>query len=172
MWIKMVKWLFSSTSSNRNLYYFILGSISRAELRSLCYDLGYYLSDDELTWAWTIIDKDGSGMIDYREFAEWWKTSSRFEHLKMPNEQQTLLLIRVAEICRSYDKINIGTLDRTQFTALCQTLIQEGILNANEYQACSFDEIDRSHDGRIHFNELIAWLKNIGILNNGSIENS
>ncbi len=149
-----------------------LGSISRDELRSLCYDLGYYLSDDELAWAWTIMDKDGSGMIDYREFAEWWKTSSRFEHLKMPNEKQAFILSRVAEICRSYDKNNKGTLDRTQFTSVCQTLVLEGILNTNGYQACDFDEIDRSHDGRINFNELITWLKNIGILDNVNTENS
>ncbi len=132
----------------------------------MCYDLSYYLSDDELAWAWTLIDKDGSGLIDYREFAEWWKTSSRFEHLKMPNEKQVLLLCRVAEICRSYDKMNTGTLDRAHFSAVCQALIQEGILNDNGHQACDFDEIDHSHDGRINFNELIAWLKNVGILDN------
>ncbi|CAF1246521.1 unnamed protein product [Adineta steineri] len=139
------------------------GSISRDELRSLCYDLGYYLSDDELTWAWTVMDKDGSGMIDYNEFAEWWKTSSRFEHLKMPNEKEAFLLSRVAEICRSYDTHNTGTLDRDQFTSVCQALTQEEILNANEHQACNFDEIDRGHDGRINFNELIAWFKNVGL---------
>ena len=136
--------------------YFDLGSISRDEFRSLCDDFGYHLSDNELNWAWTIIDKDGNGMIDYGEFAEWWKTTSRFEHLKMPNEEKALLLSRVTEIYRSYDENNAGTLDRTQFTALCQTLIQEGILNANGYQTCHFDEIDRSHDGRINFNELIS----------------
>ncbi|CAF4417073.1 unnamed protein product, partial [Adineta steineri] len=121
------------------------------------------LSDDELAWAWTIMDKDGSGMIDYNEFAEWWKTSSRFEHLKMPNEKEAILLSRVAEICRSHDTHNTGTLDRAQFTSVCQTLTQEEILNANEHQACNFDEIDRGHDGRINFNELIAWFKNVGL---------
>ncbi|CAF1550826.1 unnamed protein product [Didymodactylos carnosus] len=148
------------------------GSISRDELRSLCYDLGYYLSNDELAWACTVIDKDGSGMIDCREFAEWWKTSSRFDHLKMPNEKQALLLSWIVEICRSFDKLNTGTLDPDQFTAVCEALSQEGILNVNEYQACAFNEIDRNQDGRINFNELIAWFKNIGILDNASTENS
>jgi hypothetical protein len=149
-----------------------LGSISRDELRSLCYDMGYYLSDDELTWAWTVMDKDGNGTIDYNEFAEWWKTSSRFEHLKMPNKEQAVLLHRLIEIFRSYDKDDTGTLNQTQFTAMCQALIQEDILNAKDHQACDFDEIDRSHDGRINFNELIAWFKNVGLFDNVTDTNS
>ncbi|CAF0889906.1 unnamed protein product [Rotaria sordida] len=148
------------------------GSISCNELRSLCYDLGYYLSDDEIAWAWTVMDKDGSGTIDYNEFTEWWRTSSRFEYLKMPNEQQAHLLGRVIEIFRSYDKTNTGTLDRAQFTAMIQDLVEEGILNGSGHLACEFDEIDRSHDERININELIAWLINIRVLGNDTIEKS
>ena len=134
--------------------------------------MGYYLSDNELAWAWTVMDKDGSGHIDYREFADWWKTSSRFENLKMLNDQQTILLCQVAEIFRSYDVANQGTLDRTQFRALSQDLIRDGILDTNAHQTCQFDEIDRGHDGRIHFNELIAWFKDIGILDNKTMLSS
>ena len=142
-----------------HLSLFCSGSISRNELRSLCYDISYYLSDDELAWAWTIMDKDGSGHIDYREFADWWKMSSRFEHLKILNDQHMILVCQVAEIYRLYDVANQGTLNRTQCTALCQDLIREGIIDTNAHQACQFDEIDRGQDGRIHFNELIVGSK-------------
>ncbi|CAF1218700.1 unnamed protein product [Rotaria sp. Silwood1] len=144
------------------------GWLSRNELRSMCYDMGYYLSDDEIAWAWTVLDKNGSGTIDYNEFAEWWKKSSRFDHLKMPNEQQAHLLCRVVEIFRSYDKTNIGSLDRAQFTTMVHELIDEGIINGSEHLACEFEQIDRSHDERININELIAWLINVGVLRNNA----
>ena len=143
---------------------FDLGSISRDEFRSLCYDMGYYLSDDELAWAWTIVDKDGSGQVEYREFADWWKTSSRFEHLRVLDDEQMAIVCRLAERFQSQDTSNRGTLDRAQFAGLCQALIEDGIFDANEYRACQFEEIDQGRDGRIHFNELIAWFKHVGIL--------
>jgi calcium-binding protein CML len=143
---------------------FDVGSISRDEFRSLCYDMGYYLSDDEFAWAWTIVDKDGSGHVEYREFADWWKTSSRFEHLRMLDDEQMAIVCRLAELFQSQDTSNRGTLDQTQFSALRQALIEQDILDVNEHRACQFEEIDRGRDGRIHFNELIAWFKHIGIL--------
>lgn len=126
--------------------------------------MGYYLSDDELAWAWTIVDQDGSGYVEYREFADWWKTSSRFEHLRMLDDEQMAIVCRLAELFQSHDRSHRGTLDQTQFVALRQALIEDGILDANEHRACQFEEIDQGRDGRIHFNELIAWFKHVGIL--------
>ncbi|CAF1184932.1 unnamed protein product [Adineta steineri] len=140
------------------------GSISRDELRSLCYDMGYYLSDDELQWALTLIDKDGNGKIDYKEFVDWWRTSSRFEHLRMPNTYQTQLICHIAEIFRSYDKHNHGVLNKKEFEKMRKDLIRHHIINEHEHQACQFEEIDRGHDGSINFNELIAWFKDMGVL--------
>lgn len=141
-----------------------LGSISSNELRSLCYDSGYYLSDDEISWAMSIVDKDGSGHIDHREFTEWWKTSSRFDHLKMLNEEQTEFLSQVVDVFRSYDTNNGGTLDKNEFSHFLQALVDKGLFSHETHQACQFNEIDRGQDGRVHFNELIAWLRHIGLL--------
>lgn len=140
------------------------GSISREELRSLCYDMGYYLSDDELEWAWTIIDKDGDGKIDYHEFLAWWRTSSRFEHLRLPNTFQCQLICHIAEIFRSYDKHNRGKLNKHEFDKMRRDLVRHHIINEKNHQACQFEEIDRGHDGSINFNELIAWFKDVGVL--------
>jgi calcium-binding protein CML len=144
---------------------FAIGTISRDELRSLCYDMGYYLSDDELEWACTMIDKDGNGKIDYHEFADWWRTSSRFEHIRMPNAGQTQLICHIAEIFRSYDKHNHGVLNKREFEKMRKDLIRHHIIVEHEHQACQFEEIDRGHDGSINFNELIAWFKDVGVLN-------
>jgi calcium-binding protein CML len=149
-----------------------IGSISRAELRSLCYDMGYYLSDAELEWASTLIDKDGNGQIDYHEFADWWRTSSRFEHIRMPNAHQTQLICHIAEIFRSYDKHNHGVLNKKEFEKMRKDLIRHHIIDEHEHQACQFDEIDRGHDGNINFNELIAWFKDVGVLDRIGIATS
>lgn len=126
--------------------------------------MGYYLSDTEIEWALTLIDKDGDGKIDYDEFVAWWRTSSRFEHLRVTSAHQAQLICNIAEIFRSYDKHNHGKLNRREFEKMHRDLIQHRIINEKDHRACQFDEIDRGHDGSINFNELIAWLKDVGVL--------
>jgi len=123
--------------------------------------MGYYLSDAQLDWARTLIDKDGSGEISYAEFCSWWQNPLRFDHLLLSDEQLNKL-IKIIELFRSYDKQNQGQLDKKQFEELFQELIEKNIMEQN--QANQFDEIDRSHDGKINFNELIAWFYDQGVL--------
>ncbi|CAF1113837.1 unnamed protein product [Didymodactylos carnosus] len=137
------------------------GSIELEELRNLCYDMGCYLSDKDLIWARTFLDKDGDGRISYPEFAAWWKTSNRFHYLKLDSKQMNIIH-KICEIYRSYDQQNKGILDKTKFQSLKTDLLKHNILKEN--QPFNFDEIDRSHDGKINFNELIAWFVDIGLL--------
>jgi Ca2+-binding EF-hand superfamily protein len=140
---------------------FFLGLISISEVRFLCYDMGYYLSDAQVDWARTLIDKDGSGEISYAEFSSWWQNPLRFDHLLLSDEQLDKLH-QITELFRSYDKKNQGQLDKKQFEELFQELIKKNIMEQN--QANQFDEIDRSQDGKINFNELIAWFYEQGTL--------
>ncbi|CAF1242076.1 unnamed protein product [Adineta steineri] len=137
------------------------GLISISELRFLCYDMGHFLSDAQFEWACTLIDKDGSGEINYEEFAAWWQNPLRFDHLLLSDDQLDKLH-KITELFRSYDKKNHGELDKKQFQELFKHLIKDKIME--EYHANQFDEIDRSHDGKINFNELIAWFYDQGIL--------
>ncbi|UJR07525.1 hypothetical protein I4U23_011813 [Adineta vaga] len=143
------------------------GLISVDELRFLCYDMGYFLSDAQLDWARTLIDKDGSGEISYKEFSSWWQNPLRFDHLLLTDDQLSKLH-QITDLFRSFDKKNQGELDKKQFNELFQELIQQKLMEEN--QANQFDEIDRSNDGKINFNELIAWfydqrvLEKMGVL--------
>ncbi|CAF1014703.1 unnamed protein product [Adineta ricciae] len=137
------------------------GLISVAELRFLCYDMGYFLSDAQLDWARTLIDKDGSGEISYAEFSAWWQNPLRFDHLLLSDEQLSKLR-RITDLFRSFDRKNRGELDKKEFEELFKELIKEKLMEEN--QANQFDEIDRSHDGNINFNELIAWFYDQGVL--------
>lgn len=140
---------------------FLLGLISVAELRFLCYDMGYYLSDSQFEWARTLIDKDGSGEISYGEFSSWWQNPLRFDHLLLTDEQLEKLH-QITELFRKFDRKNTGLLDENQFRELFLELVRKKMIEEN--QANQFDEIDRSHDGKINFNELIAWFYDQGIL--------
>ncbi|CAF0977545.1 unnamed protein product [Didymodactylos carnosus] len=137
------------------------------ELQSLCYDSGCYLSDKDLQWAKIYLDRDGDGQITYNEFAQWWTASNndRFKYLKLTDLQQKLVC-KISELFRKYDKDNSGQLDnREKFEKLKQDLLKNQILkDIHELESRSFNEVDRSHDGKINFNELIAWFIDIGII--------
>ena len=143
------------------------------ELRDLCYSMGYFLTEKQLEWARTFIDKDGSGQISYDEFSVWWQNPLRFEHLLL-SDAQLEKLHEIVDLFRSFDRFNQGFIEKNQFEKLFRQLIEKKILE--ESQAKQFDEIDRSKDGQINFNELIAWfyeqgiLKKIGILSDTSTE--
>ena len=62
------------------------GSISPDEFHGLLQSLGYYLSPEEMDWALKIIDKDGSGHIDFKEFDSFYKSEGRFEKLRLNSE--------------------------------------------------------------------------------------
>ncbi|CAF0897287.1 unnamed protein product [Rotaria sordida] len=147
--------LFNKYDTDKN------GVISMDELRFLCYDMGYFLSNTQLDWARTFIDKDGSGGINYKEFSSWWQNSSRFEHLLLSDEQFNKLH-QITQLYRSYDKKNQGQLDKKQFKELFQELVRKKIMEEN--QTNQFDEIDRSQDGKINFNEFVAWFYDQGVL--------
>lgn len=123
--------------------------------------MGYYLSDEQFEWARTFIDKDGSGEISYTEFACWWQNPLRFDHLMLSDEQLDKFR-EVVDLFRLFDRFNQGYLEKRQFEKLFQELIQRKLIETN--QAKQFEEIDRSQDGKINFNEVIAWFYDQGIL--------
>ena len=50
------------------------GSISKEEMRSLCYDKGYHLSEEKIDSAMATLDVDGTGEVTYDEFQKFWRT--------------------------------------------------------------------------------------------------
>jgi Ca2+-binding EF-hand superfamily protein len=62
------------------------GTLDKDELRVLARKLGKYLTAQELDLAMSLIDEDGSGMVEYGEFEAWWrgggmKASGDFDEL-------------------------------------------------------------------------------------------
>ena len=132
-----------------------------SELRFLCYDMGYYLTDEQYEWANIYLDKDGNKEISYEEFCHWWQNPLRFDHLLLSDEQLEKFH-EMIQLFRSFDRSNEGLLEDKDFDRLFQNLIEKNLIETN--QAKQFEEIDRSKDGKINFNELISWFCDQGIL--------
>jgi Ca2+-binding EF-hand superfamily protein len=70
------------------------GQIDKQEFQKICYELGHYLSDDELDLAFTLLDSDGSGKIDRAELLNFWRSDDRFDRLQLSETQHTRLAQR------------------------------------------------------------------------------
>ena len=51
------------------------GSIDAKEFQSLCFEIGEVMSTSQVRTAIKAIDRDGSGQIEFDEFAMWWVTT-------------------------------------------------------------------------------------------------
>jgi calmodulin len=57
------------------------GCISSDEFKNLVYDLGFYLSDNDLQDAIKKLDKNNDKKINFDEFSSWWQSDDRFKKL-------------------------------------------------------------------------------------------
>ena len=49
------------------------GSIDASEFADMCYDMGHYLSPEQVEQALLAMDSNGNGEIEYEEFLQWWR---------------------------------------------------------------------------------------------------
>ena len=91
------------------------GSIDMSELRSLVYDMGHPLTDDEFERAKQLLDANGDGVLSYAEFKEWWSKHDRFEMLQKSeavDENYTVWMEGTVEHFKFFDKCAAGSLPR------------------------------------------------------------
>merc|ERR1711879_377167 len=132
------------------------GSISNKEFGDLCYELGHHLTDKEIALAVKMIDTDGDGTIDYKEFFDWWRHDSRFANLQIP-EADLMVINQWGEHFRKLDTDHSGTLDREEFKALHADLLAVKLTDKS-YDKC-LEDLDTDRSGDISFNEFISWLQ-------------
>jgi len=135
------------------------GTIETKEFKDLCYDLGHYLSDEEISMAMLILDRDGSGTISYDEFLGWWRSSDKWGMLKLPDEELEILK-RAATYFKYFDTDKSGSIDKNEFPRLYEDLVKNRFTNKT-LQAC-LEELDTNRDNKVQFNEYVDWLVRIG----------
>jgi len=135
------------------------GSITVAEFKDLCYDLGHFLSNEQAAIAVKMIDRDGNGTIEYNEFMKWWRSENKWGKLEL-DEKQLGALQRASTYFRFFDKHKEGSLNKQEFQSLHADLLKNKFTTKNLEQC--LQDLDENNDGKIQFNEYIDWLVRIG----------
>eukprot|EP01083_Nonionella_stella_P175909 614115_1 len=130
------------------------GKIDASEFRQLCYDSGYYLSDEELKQALLVVDTDGSGEVDYNEFKKWWSQSDRFAMFALDDES---LESRKAamETFQAHDADMSGTIEKDEFESLYNDLVSQKLTTEAKGNAWEWMSADTD---KISFNRYLEWL--------------
>ncbi|KAI8819803.1 hypothetical protein BJ741DRAFT_639599 [Chytriomyces cf. hyalinus JEL632] len=130
------------------------GSISISEFRSLCYDMGYFLSDEELLLDIKLLDVDGNGTLSYAEFIKWWKQDDRFRRLQL-TEAEVERLNKYLNHFKKFDRDCSGILDIREFKGLYADLVKKKM--ARTSLMATLQELDLNKDGKVSFNEFVNW---------------
>lgn len=130
--------------------------MSADEFRFACYDLGHYLTEEQLSLALHKIDQNNDGAISYNEWLQWWRSNNRFGALQLSEEgvlivfplliaiirknfaetkpsscfssvfPELQLLAEAVKYYRFFDKDNSGSLTIDEFKELYNDLIKGG----------------------------------------------
>lgn len=120
-----------------------------------CYLSGYCLSDEELDEAFSSLDKDGSGSIDFAEYLRWRQRDDRFQHLQFEENDRSEYVHTVGEFFRQYDTDLTGFLTIEQFTPLYESLVEAGEIETSLEDALR--EVDPANTGNVSLNEFLKW---------------
>eukprot|EP01088_Endostelium_zonatum_P004755 TRINITY_DN16084_c0_g1_i1.p1 TRINITY_DN16084_c0_g1~~TRINITY_DN16084_c0_g1_i1.p1 ORF type:complete len:186 (+),score=52.65 TRINITY_DN16084_c0_g1_i1:45-560(+) len=132
------------------------GNIDAKDFGSLCYDLGYFLSPQEVQVAVNMIDQNGDGKINLKEFTHFWATDARFDKLRLSDKELEWMYAAVRYF-RFFDKDSNGLMDRNEFAKVHADLVKNGQTSRTLDQVLG--DIDTSGDGQVSFNEYVQWWK-------------
>ncbi|KAL6612834.1 EF-hand [Neocallimastix sp. 'constans'] len=132
------------------------GTITATEFKYMAYDLGYYISDNELEIAIKTVDSSGTGAITYDDFSKWWKNSDRWEKVKL-TEENISILSTLSEEFQKFDTDKSGTIDINEFKNFYKEITKKANIFPGDEEAM-FEQLDSNHDGQISFNEYVDYL--------------
>lgn len=97
------------------------GEISRQELSSALYTIGYRIDLDDLEKIFDEVDEDKSGMIDYDEFKEIAASNTFIEKTNLGQFKSQRFAM---ELFQRYDADGGGSIDKFEFAALAEEIEQ------------------------------------------------
>jgi len=124
------------------------GSISSAELANVLKELGIQLKDEEVAEVMKMMDKDGSGSIEWEEFLAAIKAYPR----------RKLTVGRLRRAFKKIDTDGSGTLGLDEIKELIKKLgLEKEVTDADIEEG--FKALDTSGDGQISFEEFLEAFK-------------
>ena len=142
------------------------------EFKSLAYDKGHYLSDEEVAAAISSLASDGGdGALTMQDFQRWWEGGGdRWGHLSLSAEQQGTVAALV-QCFKWFDANGDGTLSAEEWPdCYAQLLEYEYVLPEGQggpTQDELFDAVDTDGSGSIACNEFLAYCIAQGALGAG-----
>lgn len=137
------------------------GVITYEQFRKLCYDLGYSFGDEEFAQAVQLLDINSDNMISFREFELWWHSDERFNRLHLDERELHELQSAIAYF-RHFDEDRNGTLTRTEFAKVHQSMLEHGYA-IGDVDTC-IAQASPGGSGAITLNQFVNWLIDLGAL--------
>ncbi|KAG4089771.1 EF-hand [Neocallimastix lanati (nom. inval.)] len=132
------------------------GGISISEFRSLAYDLGHYLTDEELDIAIKTLDSKGNGNISYKDFKAWWSNPNRWAKLQLTDEN-VKVLSTISKEFQKFDKDKSGSIERSEFKKFYKAIHRNHNISTAD-EKTMFEQLDSNGDNQVSFNEFIEYL--------------
>jgi len=137
------------------------GEIDAGEFRNLCYSLGYGLTSEEVELGVKVLDSDGSGKIEMKEFTTWWTKADRWADVKL--DVETLeKRSKALDTFKSFDPSKTSKIKQADFEKFYASLIKEGLTKKTKEKF--LEDLDTNKDGAIEFGEYLDWLARQGSL--------
>lgn len=139
------------------------GTVSRLEFKKACADMNFHFSDKVINGILNVLDKDGSGIVDYREFADLLKTKDN------NGEYNPFLLERTyyegaaePEATNKVRSTKFSAKDLDAAYKLHEKISKRLHLKYRNPRTM-FRDVDENKNGAISSDEFVAKLKNLNI---------
>eukprot|EP01130_Rhizamoeba_saxonica_P007062 TRINITY_DN282_c0_g1_i1.p1 TRINITY_DN282_c0_g1~~TRINITY_DN282_c0_g1_i1.p1 ORF type:complete len:166 (+),score=40.73 TRINITY_DN282_c0_g1_i1:244-741(+) len=130
------------------------GTLELEEVREISYDLGYYLSDDEIRLLMASVDKQGDGHISFEEFCKAWKKTGKEQYM---NHIESDAGRQAIQYYRYFDADNTGTLSISEFNGLWNDLKRYNLVPQDTTAETALETLDNDDDGCVRFNEYVEY---------------
>eukprot|EP01130_Rhizamoeba_saxonica_P001430 TRINITY_DN11290_c0_g1_i1.p1 TRINITY_DN11290_c0_g1~~TRINITY_DN11290_c0_g1_i1.p1 ORF type:complete len:211 (-),score=44.23 TRINITY_DN11290_c0_g1_i1:36-647(-) len=152
----VIRSIFDKYSSDGNV-------ILKQELRVAAYDMGYFLDDDELNIGWSILDRNGDGIVTFPEFLTWWRKEKKFEKLASLEDDR---MKEAVQYFTYFDTDRSGAIGKDEFAALYVDLRRNGYVRDADDVEEAWAEVSNDTEN-VLFNDFIVW---IGFFNPDTLE--
>jgi Ca2+-binding EF-hand superfamily protein len=135
------------------------GSIDDNEFQLLIRNLGYAVTAVEVKSLLKVLDSDGSGHVEKKEFATWWRRKDRWDMLQI-EEHEKAAREDAATVFKQYSGEFQNKISRPNFSAFCKDLVSKGLTNKSE--AKILEDLDSDQNGSVSYSEYLDWLVRTG----------
>eukprot|EP01105_Mastigella_eilhardi_P018917 TRINITY_DN4420_c0_g1_i1.p1 TRINITY_DN4420_c0_g1~~TRINITY_DN4420_c0_g1_i1.p1 ORF type:complete len:188 (-),score=70.80 TRINITY_DN4420_c0_g1_i1:100-624(-) len=129
-------------------------SIDIEELGHLIYDLGLFLSKEEVKQVSAKMDRSHDRKIQLDEFIKWWTQEGKFRDVRQAHLSR---MVKASEYFKAFDKNRNGFIDVSEFRKLYDDLVSKKLTDVP--LETLFRNLDKDHNGKIDFNEFIEFAR-------------